>query len=273
MKIKAIRLRNIRMFGSRGVAIEDIPEGLSMLAMPNERGKTTIFEALRVVLFERDGTGKKEVRSLVSTEGAAPLIEIDFFMDGKQYRLKKQYLKKSDTELTDLANGQSLLRGDDAHDWICEKIGATKAGEGPTGLLWVEQGKSMLAPEIGISGKNLLEDLLEHQISDITGGERARSLLDRTNEELGLMVTKTGKPKAHTEYNSELDRYDELYNDLEYIQGQLDNSESLLQELNHFTDQLRILRTLNISNILNTVLKRLAQTLKKPELQMRESWP
>lgn len=239
MKINAIRLRNIRMFGAQGAAIEDISNGLSMLATANERGKTTIFEALRIVLFERAGTAKKEVKSLASTEGAAPLIEIDFFLEGKRYRLKKQYLKKPQTELTDLANGQLLLMGDDAHDWMCEKIGAAKAGEGPTGLLWVEQGKSMLPPDVGTSGRSLLEDLLEHQISDITGGERARNLLDRTTEELALMITKTGKPKTHTEYKSELDRCEELRDDLEYIQGQLDNSESLLQELNHLNRSIK----------------------------------
>ena len=47
MKLRAIRLYNVRQFGGRGVALEDIRDGLNSFAAPNETGKSTFFDALQ----------------------------------------------------------------------------------------------------------------------------------------------------------------------------------------------------------------------------------
>jgi len=241
MKIKAVRLRNVRIFGDKGVAIEGIPGGLSLLAAANEFGKSTIFDALRTVLFERHVAKNRGVRSLISVAGAAPCIELDFSFDEKDYRLRKQFMKRQFARLIDLETGHEIFVGDEAHEWITEKIGAKKAGEGPTGLLWVEQGKSMAPPDAGESGKELLASLLEHEVSDVTGGERARRLLARTQAELNEMVTKTGKPKVRTDYKNALETLEETSYELIFVQDRLKESETLLNEINQLDQSIKTL--------------------------------
>jgi len=242
MRINAIRLRNVRMVGSKGLAIEDIPDGLSMLAAPNERGKTTIFESLRTVLFEKHKARNQNVKKILREPGMAAVIELDFTEDNKSYRLTKQYIKGERAKLVDLESGTALFHGDEVHDWLIDRIGASKPGEGPTGLLWVEQGESMKTPDAGESGKSLLASLLERQIGDITGGERARKLLARTQDELSLMVTKTGKPRTNTDYKREIDERDRISEQLRKAEELISNSEELLSELDRLENSIEKLQ-------------------------------
>ena len=46
MRIRAIRLRNVKKIGEAGLAIEEISNELNVLSEPNEFGKSTIFETL-----------------------------------------------------------------------------------------------------------------------------------------------------------------------------------------------------------------------------------
>ena len=265
MKIKAVRLRNIRIFGDKGMAIEGIPEGLSLLAAPNEFGKSTIFDALRTVLFERHVAKNKDIKSLTSVEGAAPFIELDFSFDEKNYRLQKRFIKREFAKLIDLGTEQELFVGDEAHEWITEKIGAKKAGEGPTGLLWVEQGKSMTPPDAGESGKELLASLLEHEVSDVTGGERARRLLSRTQAELDEMVTKTGKPRTRTAYNNALESLEETSAELISVQNRLKDSETLLNEINQLDQSIEALEDPAELEEIKTKLEKAREELSQAE--------
>ena len=51
MKIRAIRLENVRRFVDP-VEIAGIGDGLNVLTAPNERGKSTFFDALYAVFFK-----------------------------------------------------------------------------------------------------------------------------------------------------------------------------------------------------------------------------
>ena len=52
MKIAAIRLFNVKRFAGRGVAIENIGNGVNVLTAANEFGKSTSFEALHALFFQ-----------------------------------------------------------------------------------------------------------------------------------------------------------------------------------------------------------------------------
>ncbi len=52
MKLRALRLHNVRRFAGRGVAIENIGDGVNVLTAANEFGKSTCFEALHALFFQ-----------------------------------------------------------------------------------------------------------------------------------------------------------------------------------------------------------------------------
>ncbi len=264
MRISAIRLRNIRRFDREGLAIENIPSGLSVLAEPNEFGKSTLFEVLRVALFEKHSNRNKNVKQLESVSGSSPLIELDFIANEKKYRIRKQFLKGSFAELLHVDTGEKLKADGEAHDWIIDLIGATKAGEGPTGLLWVEQGNSMDPPEAGESGKTLLASLLEQEVGEVTGGERARLILKRAQEELSKLVTKTGQPRngPYKTVLSDLEQTDASISDIE---SKLSSAENLLVELQQLTQTIKGLEDPEELNRIETELKNARERLQKAE--------
>lgn len=194
MKLRAIRLRNVKKFGPDGVALEGLGNGLSVLAAPNEFGKSTIFEAVRLLLHEKHNTTKQAVQAFVPLSHAVgPKIELDIEYDGRDFRITKQFIKSSMAQIVDLTTGEVIERDGKADEWISEMIGANDGGKGPTGLLWVEQGTSMIQPE---GGEALLPSLLEAEVGTLVGGERARIYLERARNELASLVTAKGKPKA-----------------------------------------------------------------------------
>ena len=264
MRISAIRLRNIRRFDREGLAIENIPSGLSVLAEPNEFGKSTLFEVLRVVLFEKHSNRNNNVKRLASVSGSAPLIELDFVANSKKYRIRKQYLKSPFAELLHLDTGEKLKADGEAHDWIIDLIGATKAGEGPTGLLWVEQGNSMEPPKAGESGKTLLASLLEQEVGEVTGGERARIILKRVQEELSKLITKTGQPRTGPYKNvlSDLEQTDASIFDIE---SKLNVAENLLIELQQLEQTIKGLENPEELHRIDIELKKARERLQKAE--------
>lgn len=239
MIIRAIRLRDVRRFGEQGIAIESIENGLSVLAERNEFGKSTIFDATRAALFYKHSSADKAVKSLAPHTGGAPMVELDLEFDGKLFRATKQFLKRARAEIKDLDTLEIIARDGDAHDWLLSAIGSSKPGSGPVGLLWVEQGKSMELPSAGEEGGLLLSSLLESEIGQVTGGERARRILNEARERLGMVETKTGKPagryrdcvRARDDAKSAFDDYTNRIAETEAAQRELVDIDRQLQDL------------------------------------------
>ncbi len=112
MKIKAIRLKEVGRF-SEPVALEGLTGGLDVLAGPNELGKSTILKAVNTALFLPHTSKKQEIEELRPYAGGAPLIELDLEVEGRRWRLRKQYLSARAAELRDMTTGQ-IARGADA---------------------------------------------------------------------------------------------------------------------------------------------------------------
>jgi chromosome segregation ATPase len=61
MKLRAIRLTNLRRFAGQTAAIEGLGDGLSVIAAPNESGKSTVFDALQALFFAAHGSRARDV--------------------------------------------------------------------------------------------------------------------------------------------------------------------------------------------------------------------
>ena len=62
MRLRALRLHNVKRFAGRGIAIENIGDGVNVLTAANEFGKSTSFEALHA--HEETGNAHTYARDL-----------------------------------------------------------------------------------------------------------------------------------------------------------------------------------------------------------------
>jgi DNA repair exonuclease SbcCD ATPase subunit len=140
VKITAIRLKEGGRFRDP-VALEGLSGGLDVLAGPNEVGKSTIVEALKLALFEKHTSKKGD--ALRPYSGGAPTIEVDFEIEGKRWRIRKQFMSARAAELKNLGSGYVARCGDAETE-----LAALLAGNGAMArydMLCVAQG-TPLAP-------------------------------------------------------------------------------------------------------------------------------
>lgn len=211
MKLRAIRLYNVRQFGGHGKALEDIADGLNGLAAPNETGKSTFFDALQELLFKKHSSRDKHIQNLQPYSGGNPHIEADIELNGELFRIAKRFMGgPADATVSDLGTGKEIARQGAVQDWLDDTLALGDQGAGPAGLLWVRQGTHW---EQG-GGKNTraatLSDIVAEQLDAVTAGERMRAMMDRTAQELAPLVTATGAPKSGGAYAAAIEELDGL---------------------------------------------------------------
>ena len=226
MKITALRLFNVKRFAGRGVAIEDIGDGVNVLCAANEFGKSTSFEALHALFFQAHTGQPKDVKRLQPYSGGNPVIEADIETEAGRYRLAKQFIGGKRATVTDIGSGRLVAQADEAENFIA---GLTRGGTaGPAGLLWVRQGIT------GIEDRDRREEederrvrasLLESvqgEVEAVTGGRRMAEVSARCAEELGRLVTASGRPKAGGPYEIALAEQKRLAAEVARLEADVD---------------------------------------------------
>ena len=214
MKISALRLFNVKRFAGRGVAIEDIGDGVNVLTAANEFGKSTSFEALHALFFQPHSSTAGDVRSLRPYSGGSPLVETDIATETGAFRITKQFYGRGFARVIDLANGRLVAQADEAEVYISNLVRGGTAG--PAGLLWVRQGvtgieKRSKAEEDGET--KVRTSLLESgqgEVEAVTGGRRMAEIMAASDEALGRLVTPGGRPKIGKRYATAIKERDDL---------------------------------------------------------------
>ncbi|WP_122073444.1 AAA family ATPase [Pseudophaeobacter sp. EL27] len=242
MKIRAIRLENIRRF-TDPVEITGIGTGLNVLAAPNEQGKSTIFDALHAVFFKDAKSWDKDIRALAPRAGGEPRVEVEIERDGRSYRLAKQFQKASGKGDVRIWQGDSLfLQSDAAEAWLQSLIKSPKEG-GPSGLLWVRQGLTNFADaKETLAARQDLMSSVAGEVDSVTGGQRMDAIRRDVRQSLDRLVTSRGAKKggalelAMTEAASLAAREQELAAKVQELRGQLDQRQDLRRGLADLQD-------------------------------------
>lgn len=256
MKLRALRLWNVRKFAGRGIAIENIGDGVNVLSAENEFGKSTSFDALHAAFFQPFSGTPKSIQLLRPYSGGSPQIEVDVETDQGRFRISKTYYTGKNAVITEIATNRIIAQADAAEAWISNLMRGGSTG--PAGLLWVQQG----ATEIG-GGSNkekdeerrVREDVLTSVTGDevefLTGGRRMLRVLDRTTAKLEELVTNTGKPKTGGPYAEALAELEGLQREetelalrISELRSALDTRRTKLRRLKDLNDpdavQLRL---------------------------------
>ncbi|OIQ45641.1 MAG: hypothetical protein BM558_02990 [Roseobacter sp. MedPE-SW] len=242
MKIRAIRLENIRRF-TDPVEITGIAGGLNVLAAPNEQGKSTIFDALHAVFFKDAKSWDKDIRALAPRAGGEPRVEVEIERDGRPYRLAKQFQKASGKGDVRIWQGDQLyLQSDAAEAWLQDLIKSPKEG-GPAGLLWVRQGLTNFSDaKETLAARQDLMSSVTGEVDTITGGQRMDAIRRDVRQSLDRLVTSRGAKKggaleqAMTQVASFAAREEELAAQVQELRGQLDQRQALRRQLADLQD-------------------------------------
>lgn len=204
MKLRSIELTNLRRFAGQRASLTGIGDGITVLSEPNEFGKSTFFDALHALFFEKHRSTKAPVKSLQPHAGGAPEVMVEVELPEGRFRISKRWLGRAQAQVQD-ASGRLIAQADEAEAWIDRLMGGDLAG--PSGLLWVRQGLLGIEPEgnstdekrereRGLAARRDLLSSVAGEIDMMTGGRRMDAVLDRVSDALGRLATATGRPKA-----------------------------------------------------------------------------
>ncbi|MCE6953046.1 chromosome segregation protein SMC [Cereibacter sphaeroides] len=218
MKLRSIALTNVRRFAGRRATLDGIGDGITVLAEPNEFGKSTFFDALHALFFERHRSRARGAASLQPHTGAAPEVAAEIDLPEGRFRIEKRWLGRPAARIMD-ATGRLIAQEDEAEAWIDRAVSGGLAG--PSGLLWVRQGLLGLEPE-GSSAAEKSErerllatrrDLMSSvagEIDMLTGGRRMDAVLARVAEGLSCLATDRLRPKAKGQWAAAIEEAESL---------------------------------------------------------------
>ena len=145
----------------------------------NEIGKSSMIEALDLLLEAKDRSTKKEVKQVKPTHadvGAEVTAEIS--TGPYRFVYRKRFHKKRETELTVLAPRREQLTGDEAHDRVRAMLGETVDTE-----LWQAQRvlQSASTAAVDLSGCDALSRALDVAAGRAVGAVGHRAAADRSD--------------------------------------------------------------------------------------------
>ncbi len=202
-----MKLHRLTLTNYRGVLHRDIefPErGVVVVSGANEIGKSSMIEALDLLLTVKDRSSKKEVKAVKPTHADVG-AEVSAEISTGPYRFiyRKRFHKKAETVLTELAPTRRQLTGDEAHDRVLAILDETVDT-----ALWQAQRvlqASATAP-VDLSGCDALSRALDVaagaaesavQVCDAAGapaGDADPLLIDKIEREYLEYFTATGRP-------------------------------------------------------------------------------
>lgn len=195
MRIIALRVADIGRF-SDPVAVEGFAGGLTVFTGDNEVGKSTLFRALSAAFRLAYTSKDRAIGALQPYDGGAPLIEVDFAVAGKSWRLRKRFLQRPSAELVDLDTGAVVARNADVQPQL-DTLRAGPNGLERFGLLWVAQGDSLKDFAIAPDSFASLRQIIQQEVEGAAVDEQARRVHASVSQRLGELVTpKTGKSRG-----------------------------------------------------------------------------
>ncbi|KRE29520.1 hypothetical protein ASG82_26090 [Mycobacterium sp. Soil538] len=196
MKLHRLTLTNYRGITHRDISFPD--SGVIVVSGANEIGKSSMLEALDLLLESKDRSTKKDVKQVKPTHadvGAEVTAEIS--TGPYRFVYRKRFHKKPETELTVLAPRREQLTGDEAHERVRAILAETVDLD-----LWQAQRviQSASTSATDLSGCNALSRALdvvagEVDATPVAGAGPVDTLLvDRIDEEYRRYFTATGRP-------------------------------------------------------------------------------
>ena len=190
-EVHRLVLKNYRGIEHREIDFPD--HGVVVISGANEIGKSSMVEALDLLLESRDRSTKKEVKQVKPTHADVG-SEVTAEISTGPYRFvyHKRFHKKCETQLTVLEPRREQHSGDEAHDRVQAMLAETVDTE-----LWRAQRvlQSASTDAVNLSGCDALTRALDVAAGDAAALSGTEPLLiDRIDTEYARYFTPTGRP-------------------------------------------------------------------------------
>jgi DNA repair exonuclease SbcCD ATPase subunit len=264
MYLQSIRLEQFLQYQSE-TRINDLDEGLCVIAGSNEAGKSTLLKAIRACFFDRYKSGTAR-RFRPYNADVSPKVAMTFSVSDVEYSLKKTFSTKKEGEAVlefTGGNGKERKEGDEAEEYLARLLnfvipsGASKIEQqGLAGLLWVDQAKAFEAVDLTDSSRRRVQSVFEHEMRDLLGGESGDA----------IHQTITGMWGEYFGKNGPIGSYRKLFEKLAGLSLEVEEKKNALKEYEDKVDQLES-RQQNLQayvddDALATSRKRLEETRK-----------
>ena len=221
MRILSIHLKNYRGVADR--RIEFPRDGVTVLEGPNEAGKSSLAEALDLILDVFDSTTKKRWIS-VQPVGEDVGTEVEVELETGEYRFtyRKRFFKRRQTELTITRPRHEQLRGREAHERVQAILKETIDYD-----LWralrVHQGVGVSQPE-GLEKAPSLLKALDYSAGGDDGGE-SEPLFDAVQAHYARYYTQD-RGQARKPLLSAYERVEAAAGEVKHHDGELERLEA-----------------------------------------------
>jgi DNA repair exonuclease SbcCD ATPase subunit len=260
VKLHRLRLTNFRGITDRNVSFP--PSGVIVLEGDNEVGKTSMIDALDLLLEEKDSSTKARVKGIkpVSADTGSA-VEAEISSGPYRFVYRKQFNKTTGTTLTIQLPTAEQLTGVPAHERVLQMLGTTMDTD-----LWkalrVMQAEKLTQANLSESGA--LASALDKAAGTAGHPESNDLLIAAVEQEHLTYFTKTRKPtgqykalsdaldlaQAHAdaalnalaEIADDVEKYDSFTRDLSELRGQQETANEEFQNLSDellATDELR----------------------------------
>lgn len=222
MRLKRVTLRNFRGVADSTVEFDT---GVTIVAGPNEVGKSSIAEALRVVRAYKHNSKAGPVRALQPVgRDVGPEVEIELATQGYDVRMRKRWLRDPIAELHVTGVSNEQLQSDEAHERFLTLLAETVDLD-LLEALEVVQGQSLQYARL--AGLRSLTQALDS--TSETVGEHDE-LLDQIEEEYREFFTPTGRPRG---------RYVDLADEVSQLEDELQEADAKSQEMDELTAEVQ----------------------------------
>jgi len=191
MILHRLQLNNFRGVEQREISFPD--RGVVVVCGANEIGKSSMIEALDLLMNYKDRSGHKDVKAAKPTHADVG-AEVEAEISAGPYRFvyRKRFHKKCLTELRVLEPARQSLDGDEAHEAVLAMLGETVDMK-----LWHAQQVLQAASTTAVDLSGC--DALSRALDVAAGDQAARSgteplLIERIDAEFGRYFTGTGRP-------------------------------------------------------------------------------
>jgi len=238
MRIHRLTLRNYR--GVEEATVEFAETGVTVVEGDNDIGKTSLGEAIKLILDYADNSTARAVRAVQPVgKDVGAEIELEATMGPYRFNYKKRFHRDQFTELQIHEPSPENLAGREAHNRV-EKIFNESTDTALFRALWLEQGIDLQQADISDTGT--LGAALDRAAGRDVAGEEEHSLYDRVEQEYKRYWTPTWQPnsgfkryqEARDEAQSEVDRLDA---DLKELEGTVQSCASLGQQIERLEGQ------------------------------------
>ncbi len=192
MILHRLRLTNFRGVVDREITFPD--QGVVVVCGPNEIGKSSMLEALDLLLTYRDRSSHRDIKAVKPANAdVGAQVEAEISTGPYRFVYRKRFHKKSMTELEIIEPKRENLGADEAHERVDAMLAETLDTK-----LWDAQRvlQSASTAAVNLSGCDALSRALDAVGGDTeTGPSGAESLLiDRIDAEYLKYFTGTGRP-------------------------------------------------------------------------------